>query len=327
MTVPVESPRINDNIKPSPLIRKKNSYAPPSSRALNWKNVRRSWRAYLLLSPFLLLMIVFLYYPPILGLIGAFFQWQPGQPYIFTGLENFTAYLTYPETGREFANIAKLLAFFLFAGAVIPFVMAELIFSVRASRAKEIYRFLISIPMIVPGIVIILLWTRLYDPYLGPINVLLRGIGLGSLAPNWLSDPNIALYAIMGIGFPWVGGANTLIYLGGLSQIPESIYDAALLDNCTGIRRALRIDLPLVRGQLRLLMILAVVAGFTSYESVLVMTQGGPGFATTVPGLTMYERAFGAGQFGYASAIGLILFVLAVGTTLIINRLFRRSDE
>lgn len=300
---------------------------PPQNRvARTLLEMRRSWHAYALLAPFLLLLVVFLYYPPILGLIGAFFKWQPGQDAIYVGLQNFRDYLAYPETAGEFRNIVRLLLFFCFAGVVMPFVMAELIFSVRSTRIKEVYRLLVAIPMIVPGIVTILLWTRLYDPYLGPINGVLRSLGFENI-PNWLSDPNIALFAIMGIGFPWVGGANTLIYIGGLSQISESIFDAALLDGCTGIRRAIRIDLPLVRGQVRLLLILAVIAGLTSYETILVMTKGGPGFATTVPALTMYQRAFGSGQFGYASAIGLILFVIAVGATLLINWLFRRAEN
>jgi ABC-type sugar transport system permease subunit len=299
---------------------------PRSRVAQTLFEMRRSWHAYALLAPFLLLLVVFLYYPPILGLIGAFFKWQPGQNAIYIGLQNFQDYLSYPETAGEFRNIIRLLTFFSFAGVVMPFIMAELIFAVRSSRIKEIYRLLVAIPMIVPGIVTILLWTRLYDPYLGPINGVLRSLGLENI-PNWLSDPNIALYAIMGIGFPWVGGANTLIYIGGLSQISDSIFDAALLDGCTGIRRALLVDLPLVRGQVRLLLILAVIAGLTSYETILVMTKGGPGFATTVPALTMYLRAFGSGQFGYASAIGLILFVIAIGATLLINWLFRRGEN
>ena len=91
----------------------------------------------------------------------------------------------------------------------MPFIMAELIFFVRSAALKELYRLLVIIPMLVPGIVTVLLWQKLYDPYLGPINDLLRAMGLEHLALNWLGEHRIAIYAIMFVGFPvGVGGGH-----------------------------------------------------------------------------------------------------------------------
>ena len=205
--------------------------------------------------------------------------------------------------------------------------MAELIFFVRSQAAKEMYRLLVIIPMLVPGIVTVLLWQKLYDPYLGPINDLLRALGYDHLALNWLGEPATAIYAIIFVGFPWVWGVGTLIYLGGLGQISQSVYEAAALDGCTGVQRVLRIDLPLVLGQVRLLAILAVINAITAFQSILVLTNGGPGFSTMVPGLTMFHSAFRAQQFGYSSAIGLLLFIIAMSGTLIINRSIRPTNE
>lgn len=205
--------------------------------------------------------------------------------------------------------------------------MAELIFFVRSHAAKELYRLLVIIPMLVPGIVTVLLWQKLYDPYLGPINNLLRALNYDNLALNWLGEPATAIYAIMFVGFPWVWGVGTLIYLSGLGQISSSVYEAAALDGCTGIRRVLRIDLPLVLGQVRLLAILAIINAITAFQNILVLTDGGPGFATMVPGLTMFHSAFRAQQFGYSSAIGLMLFLIALSGTLIINRSIRPTNE
>lgn len=303
-------------------------------RSSAWKDgtfslvaIRKSWQAYALLSPIFLLLIVFVYYPPILGLVRAFYRWRPGVPATFVGLDNFIAYFTYAETPHELVNILKLLCFGLFAGIVMPFLMAELIFFVRSSAAKELYRLLVIIPMLVPGIVTVLLWQKLYDPYLGPINDLLRTLGYDELALNWLGEPATAIYAIIFVGFPWVWGVGTLIYLGGLGQISLSVYEAAALDGCIGIRRVLRIDLPLVLGQVRLLAILAVINAITAFQNILVLTDGGPGFATMVPGLTMFHKAFRAQEFGYSSAIGLMLFIIAMVGTLIINRSIRPTNE
>lgn len=297
------------------------------ARSKTWGAVRKSWQAYALLSPIFILLIVFGYYPPILGLVRAFYQWRPGFPATFVGLANFTSYFSYAVTPQELLNITKLLLFGLFVGVVVPFVMAELIFFVRSQAAKEFYRLLVIIPMLVPGIVTILLWQKMYDPQLGPINDLLRALGLDGLARNWLGEPATALYAIMFVGFPWVWGVGTLIYLGGLGQISKSVYEAAALDGCTGVGRVYRIDLPLVLGQVRLLTILAVIHAITSFQNVLVLTNGGPGFATMVPGLSMYHAAFRGQQFGYSSAIGLMLFIVAMSGTLLINRSIRPTNE
>jgi raffinose/stachyose/melibiose transport system permease protein len=285
--------------------------------------IRRSWQAYALLSPIFVLLIVFVYYPPVLGLYRSFFDWKLGADATFVGLKNFQTYLAMPETGRELRNVGILLVFSLLTQVIMPFIMAELIFGVRSKSLKELYRLLIIIPTLVPGVVYVLLWRHIYDPNLGPLNSLLEALGLHALALNWLGDPATALLAIIGVGFPWIAGVGTLIFLGGLANISDSVIDACLLDGCQGLRRIRMIDIPLVLPQIRLLTVLASIASLTSFESVLVMTRGGPGYATSVPGLRMFERAFTTGEFGLASSIGLILFVLALLLTFVVSRMTR----
>lgn len=288
-----------------------------------WSRMRKSWPAYALLAPFFILITVFMYYPPVLGILRSFYEWAPGREPVFVGIKNYLAYFSHPETVREFRNMFILIVAGLFTGTVVPFIMADLIFSVRSSVAKYIYRTVVTIPFLAPGVVVILLWFHIYDPQLGPINAILGSIGLESMGRNWLGDPKTAIFAVVGVGFPWVATVGTLIYIGGLNQIPSSIYDAAKLDGCTGLRRVVSIDLPMVIGQVRLLMILSTVAAATTFESILILTNGGPGFATSVPGLSMYKRAFTAQQFGYASAIGVLIFLIAIAMTFIINKLIQ----
>ena len=270
---------------------------------------------------------MFVYYPPILGLVRAFYNWAPLKEPVFVGLENFRAYFSYPESAREITNVLKLVLASLVTGVAAPFVMAELIFLIRNELGKKVYRLIIVIPMLVPGVVYTLLWTHIYDPNLGPVNTFLNNVGLTGLAMNWLGDPATALYSVMFVGFPWVAGIGTLVCLGGLAQVSQSVFDACLIDGCVGIRRVLSVDVPLVFSQLRLLTILSVINALTSFERVLVLTRGGPGYATSVPGLRMYERAFTTGQFGFASAIGLLLFVFAAGMTYLLNRYARSYAE
>jgi len=294
---------------------------------VSWYNIKRSWQAYALLFPILLLLVVFVYYPPLLGLFRAFYDWNPLRESVFIGFQNFIKYFQYPETIRQLVNMSKLFYLGLFTQVVVPFIMAEFIFSIRSRVSKEVYRFLVVIPMLIPSVVFTLMWRHIYDPVLGPINALLNSIGLDVLARNWLGDPATALYAIVFVGFPWVATTNTLIYLGGLAQISDSVFDACLLDGCTGFRRVIQIDIPLVLGQIRLLTILAGINGLTSFNSILILTMGGPGYSTSVPGFYMYEQAFISGQFGYASAVGLLLFVLAMALTLVVNKVIPVSES
>lgn len=292
-----------------------------------WTQIRYSWQAYALLAPIFIILIIFVYYPPFLGLVRAFFNWAPNKEPVFVGFENFVRYFKYPESGRELTNMTKLMSFNLISGVVMPFIMAELIFSIRSNVTKEVYRLAMVIPMLVPGVVFLLLWRYIYDANIGPINGLLEMTGLGVLKRDWLGDPATALYAIMGVGFPWVSGISTLIVLGGLAQMPESVFDASLLDGCTGVRRWIMVDLPLSLSQIRLLVILAVINGVTSMQNVLILTRGGPGYATSVPALRMFVRAFTTNEYGVGSAIGVLLFIAAMGMTLIINRFLRSSND
>ena len=279
-------------------------------KVTTWTEMRRAWRAYALLAPLFALLIVFRYYPPILGFVRSFYEWAPGRQAVFVGFENFRKYFAYPETPREIINMTKLLASGLVTGVAVPLIMAELIFSVRSAEAKDLYRLLLVIPMLAPGIVTNMLWRQIYDPRFGPLNPLLRSVGLQALERNWLGDPATALLAIVGVGFPWVSTVGTLIYLGGLGQITESVFDACIIDGCTGVRRAFLVDLPLLMGQVKLQLILSIVSGLGALERIMVLTDGGPGFVTYVPSLT--ELSISMGVYALGLLIVTILYKIAM---------------
>ena len=143
------------------------------------------------------------------------------------------------------------------AGAVRP----------RAGRA---YQALLTIPLAVPLMVVLLLWKFIYSPGDGLLNTLLRAVGLGGLARDWLGGFDTSLYAIAGLGFPWVtgigiAGFGMLLLLGGLQAIPAELFDAAAVDGVRPIGRFLRLELPLVAGQLRLIALLTVINTLQGY--------------------------------------------------------------
>lgn len=126
-------------------------------------------------------------------------------------------------------------------------------------------------------------------------------------------------------GFSLGFGYTFLIYLAGLNNIPDSVYEALDLDGAGTWKRIFFIDLPLLKSQIKYFVMLGIIGGMQSFSMQLVFTSGGPNYATTVPGYYMYEKAFFSGEFGYAAAIGFFLFLITLIITVINNKFMKST--
>ena len=140
-------------------------------------------------------------------------------------------------------------------------------------------------------------------------------------------SPHLALISLMFVGFPFVDGFGLLIYTAGLQAIPQEVLDAAQVDGAGPIARFFRVEIPLILGQIRLLMVLTLIQGIQQITPVLILTGGGPANLTTVPGLAMYNDAFYNNQFGYACAIGSVMFLVIMILTVLNLRFLRPSTD
>jgi ABC-type sugar transport system permease subunit len=283
--------------------------------------------SYLLLLPTFTLVILFFYYPALSGIFHAFTTWQAVGDSRWVGLDNFIFMATDPFIRHSLYNQLLLTLADMVKALVPPFIVAEMIYSLRSERERYWLRTLCVIPMVAPGMVIILMWYFIYDPNVGLLNQALVGMGLEDLKRAWLGDPNFALGAIVGIGFPWIGALAFLILYAGLNNIPGDIVDAARIDGASKFARILQIDLPMLVPQIRLVVLLTLIASIQDFGRVLVMTGGGPGYATYVPALWMYEQTFLMSHFGYASAIGVTLFLVILTSSLIVLRVMKGDVE
>lgn len=175
-------------------------------------------------------------------------------------------------------------------------------------------------------VVTILVWRWLYSID-GGVNLILQAVGLESVTRAWLGDRHTVLWAIMFVGFPKVAGLNFLIYLAGLQNISQELLDAAVVDGANLLQRFFRIELPLIRGQVRLLVMLTIIYWLRSFEIPLIMTDGGPGWASMVPGLRMYQTVTRDFNLGYGSAIGFVLFLVILMVTIVQMRMTRESTK
>ncbi|MFH1742109.1 MAG: sugar ABC transporter permease [bacterium] len=279
----------------------------------------------LMLLPTFVTLSLFFYWPAATALYYSFFDWD-GQSSWFVGLQNFTDMLDDPTLHTSFKNLGIFVTLSLAAGLMMPWLAAELIFGLRKRRARVFFQFGFLIPALVPGIVVILLWQFMYDPSMGLLNAILETLGFGKEPILWLGSPRTALYCFVGIGFPWVSGISVLIILSGLNAIPGSIHEYARLDGVGRIRRAVEINFPFLTGQIRLLAITGCIGLIQSFGLQLVLTNGGPGTSTMVPGYHMYLNAFLYDQLGYASALGLLLAAIILALTFIGFRVLRTEE-
>lgn len=281
--------------------------------------------AYVFVLPALIFNLVFDWFPMLQGIVMSFFRWDGFRTPEFVGMKNFQEILS----DSIFWESVKNMMFFFITGLVLmipTIIISVVLFRIKNKRSQYVYRILFCIPMVVPFMVSLMMWQFMYNPQYGFFNQLLEIFGPGQFKQTWLGNPNLARWCIVFMGFPFINTNAALIYLGGLQSIDESIWEAAQLDGITPFKKMIYLELPLIKGQFKLNLIGTLVGGITGYTTQLVLTKGGPGFSTLVPGLYMYNKAFGAKQYGYASAVGLLLFIIS-GIISLITLKYLRSDD
>ncbi len=292
--------------------------------------VRFAWRqrtAYFFILPSMLLILIFSYYPAAMAFYYSFTNFSIRTVTEFIGFENYRRILTsdfYFRVG--FLNLALLLVTSLIKTLTMPLLVAELIFRLRNNVHQYVFRTLFVLPAVVPGLITVFLWRMVYDPYAGLLNQVLWLMGLTDWSRAWLGNETTALWAIIGAGFPYISAFPFLIYMGGLLNISTEMYDAAKIDGANWWRQFWSIDVPLLLPQMRLLIFFTLAGVIQGFAQIYIYTRGGPGYATYVPGLQMYFQ-LAEGDFGYASAIGVLLFIVIFAGTLFSLRFRRQALE
>ena len=282
---------------------------------------------YSLLALPVLFVGVFNYVPAASAIYHAFTRWDIGDESTWVGLANFVTVFTDPVFGESCWNLLRLGAFVFIVNMTVPFIVAEMIYHLRSERVSHWCRMAVVMPMVVPGVVIFMLWAYIYSDA-GLLTEFLLALGRRDWVRGWLSDPQTALWAIACVGFPFASGLHVLIYYAGLANVPQEILEAGEIDGLSSLGRIFSIHIPMILAQIRLLVILTCIGVVNGFESVLILTQdGGPGYATMVPGLYMYLNGFTYQRMGYACAIGLLMLVFLLLFTLGVNRLLRTEDE
>jgi raffinose/stachyose/melibiose transport system permease protein len=295
------------------------------TRTVSRQARKRRWIGLLFLSPALLLYGVIVLVPLLQTVNYSFYKWDGVSEPTWVGLRN---YLEFGRDPRMYAAFGHVLVLILMFG-LIPLGLG-LISAALLSRAKirgeGIYRWFLFLPQVLTSVVVAIIWKRIYAPD-GPLNSLLRGVGLGHLTRNWLGDFTWALPSLGMIGV-WGGfGFTMVLFLAGILAIPDELYEAARLDGSTRWQEFWLITLPSLRGQMAIALTLTITGALRTFDMVYITTQGGPGTATTTPALLLYQLAFVNPDVGRASATGVVLAVLCLGIAVGITRIMENKDR
>ena len=260
---------------------------------------------------------VFFLIPIMMAFVGSFHLWNPlmGR-FQFTGFKNWQMVLESSLFWRSMGNTVLFAAVAVAARVVLGLLIASGLYS-KLVRHKALFRTLYYLPTITPMVAVAFVWKFMYDPQFGLLNQLL------GTEINWLFDARYAMSAILMLTIWKDFGYAVVILLGGMHSLPADCYEAAEIDGANAWQRFWTMTLPLLKPTVVFIVITSLISYFQTYIPVMVLTQGGPGTKTYLASYIIYDQAFVKYNFGYASAISFVLFLIIAALTALS---FRASD-
>ncbi|MBO0447991.1 sugar ABC transporter permease [Enterococcus sp. MJM12] len=247
---------------------------------------------------------IFLVYPIYKAFAGSLHDWNPMiDKYDFVGLDNFKDVLTSDLFWKSMSNTFVFTFFAVLFRVVLGLGLALLISS-KLTKAKTLFQGLFYMPTITPLVAVSFVWMWMFDPQFGLINKVFH------LDINWLKDTHWALPAIIIMTIWKDFGYATVLFLGGLMGLPEDVFEAAEIDGATSWQTFWKITVPLLKPTTLFVVITSLITYLQAYIQILIMTDGGPGTSTYVISYLIYDEAFVKYNFGSASAMAIILFVI-----------------
>jgi raffinose/stachyose/melibiose transport system permease protein len=254
---------------------------------------------------------------------GSVFEWNGMDDAVFVGLGNYAELAQDALFRTGFTRVA------LWAALAVVLKVGAALLLANALRDRipggRFFEAAFFVPVVISSAAISLLFTLVYDPDIGPLNVALRAVGLGHLARAWLADRDTALLAVIAVPIWHTIGYFFIILLAAMRDIPRELYEAARIDGAGARVTFTHITIPSLWPVLQVCAVLAVTAALKSFDYVFLMTRGGPGTATEVPVTTMYKTIFVNLQIGYGTAMATTIFLIALIATLAIRRIARAA--
>lgn len=296
----------------------------PSGAGRSRRRERRRLVPQWFLWPAVIFYGIVVIYPSLAGSIYAFTDWKGGASANFIGLENFRDLLADQAAVASLSNTLIIAVTLTVVQSALGLLLALALNS--AIRARNLLRTLFFAPMMMPPVIIGLLWQYIYTPG-GPLDTALTALGLGNLIQSWLGSSSVALWSIIASVIWHHVGMSMVIFLAGLQGIPDDLYESASLDGASTFRQFWSITLPLLGQAVTIATALTMTSSLKLFDQVFVMTGGGPGVSTQTLSLIMYREAFVYGEYGYGSAIALVLTMIVAFIVFLQMSITRRGEH
>lgn len=271
--------------------------------------------------PTLALFFIIVFVPIVVSSYYSLLDWNGVGKGVFIGLKNYVEMFT---SGRALNAMKNSL---LFAGASIfiqlPISLLLALILASGVKGEGFYRTVYFIPVLISTVVIAQLWSKIYNPDYGLLNTLLKSVGLGNLAQDWLGQTSTALVASFVPTLWQYVGYHMLLMYAGAKSISRDVYEAARIDGASSARIAFSITIPLMKPILKVCLVFSMIGALKVFDLVYVLTNGGPFFTTEVPSTLMYTTIFDTYRYGYGSAFSVFIIVECLAFTLLINKFFK----
>lgn len=277
---------------------------------------------YLFICPTFILLFVFSYYTIFIALTQSFQKFYLGYKATFCGFNNYLGLFKDPIFLASLRNQIVITVAAVFCSVFFPWLAAEMIFFIRHKKVAKVVKTAFVLPMLVPGIVTILIWRFLYNPSFG-FNTILTQIGLEKWTHDWLNTPSTALWCVILVGFPFISGLYFLIFHSGLNGIGTELHEAAIIDGAGTFDIVFNIHIPCIVPYINVVFTLSLIGSLSGFGLIAATTGGGPGYSSMIPAMYMYQIAFGSGNMGYASSMGVVMFIIIIILTLVTRVLFK----
>lgn len=287
---------------------------------------RFSLTPYLFLAPALIIITVFILYPTAAVVYYSFTDYNIVQPPEWVGLQNYQQLLRDPIFWKAFTNS------FLYLIVTPTLIFLSILLAIVVNRPLpgiNVFRALYYVPVISGTIAVGIAWRWLFDYNGGLINGILVGIGILPAPVQWLAEPAFTLPIAMLLTI-WIGlGYYMMVFLAGLQNIPEDLYDAAVIDGCNPVQKHWYVTLPGLRPQIVFVAVISSLAAIEVFNETYVITGGLGGILNS--GVTMvfylWRQAFRLQHAGYASAVAMVLLLITLAFSIINIRLLERSEQ
>jgi len=266
-------------------------------------------------APALAIYGLIVIYPSLAGAVYAFTDWKGIGTAHWVGLENFKTLFTDDQSFAALVNTLELTAVVVVVQNTIGLLLALGVHTLI--RSRNVLRTVFFAPAVLSPIVLAFLWKYMFNPAPDAgLNALLGFLGLDFLQQNWLGDPGVALWAIA-ITVIWqFTGYSMVIFLAALQSIPAELEEAAALDGAGPLQRFRHVTFPLIAPAVTINLTLSTIGGLKIFDQVFAITNGGPGYATETLSTLIYKQAFVFGEFGYSTAVALVLALLVAALAL-----------